>query len=259
VGDGDLSGLNIAVRSDSPVRARFGVLRPAPNTTMAADLNRLSVPGVDLRYGALSMGTGQMANDVEHAAVLGAARASIEAAVAEVRPFDPTCLIMGLTIETFWGGVAGCASTTAYLRTLIDGRPVVTGPAACLAALQQIGARRIGVITPYQPAADTEVRRYFVEAGFDVVALVSLAASTVTDIAAINASDIHTAVRAVALPGVEAIIQCGTNLRVLDQIERIEAETGRPLLAMNAVTYWHALRISGIADRLDGFGAVLRA
>lgn len=241
------------------LRARIGVLRPAPNTTLAADLSRLAAPGVELCYGTLSIGAGQMADDAEHAEVLAAARASIETAVTEVMSYAPTCLLMGLTIETFWGAVAGSAATTDYLRGLVGGRPVATGSAACLQALQQLGARRIGVITPYQPAADAEVRRYFVESGIDVVALESLAATSVTAIAAISAADIRAAIRLVAQPGVDAIVQCGANLSVLGLIEEIEAETGRPLLAMNAVTYWHALRLSGIADRLDGYGAVLRA
>jgi len=31
----------------------------------------------------------------------------------------------------------------------------------------------------------------------------------------------------------------------------------RPLLAINSAIYWHALRESGITDRLAGFGPLL--
>jgi maleate isomerase len=33
---------------------------------------------------------------------------------------------------------------------------------------------------------------------------------------------------------------------------------GKPVLAINAATYWWALRRNGIADPIDGFGALLR-
>ncbi len=31
----------------------------------------------------------------------------------------------------------------------------------------------------------------------------------------------------------------------------------KPVLAVNAVTYWHALRSGGIADQMNGFGQLL--
>ena len=33
---------------------------------------------------------------------------------------------------------------------------------------------------------------------------------------------------------------------------------GKPVLAINTATYWWALRRNGIADPVDGFGALLR-
>ena len=32
---------------------------------------------------------------------------------------------------------------------------------------------------------------------------------------------------------------------------------GKPVIAINTATYWHALRANGIADRLAGFGRLL--
>jgi len=32
---------------------------------------------------------------------------------------------------------------------------------------------------------------------------------------------------------------------------------GKPVLAINAITIWHALRNNGIADRIRGFGTLL--
>src|SRR4051812_6262765 len=88
-------------------RACIAALVPETNETLAADMARMAVPGVTVRYGTLAMGGGQMANDAEQQDMLGAVRASIELAIGEILPHDPTALLMGLSIETFQGGVAG--------------------------------------------------------------------------------------------------------------------------------------------------------
>jgi maleate isomerase len=38
-----------------------------------------------------------------------------------------------------------------------------------------------------------------------------------------------------------------------------EAELGKPVLATNPVTYWHALRRAGISDRVAGAGRLFAA
>jgi maleate isomerase len=39
---------------------------------------------------------------------------------------------------------------------------------------------------------------------------------------------------------------------------QMEAERARPVLAINACIYWHALRANGIADRIAGWGGLLQ-
>ena len=53
---------------------------------------------------------------------------------------------------------------------------------------------------------------------------------------------------------VDAVVQVGTNLCMLRLAATLEEELGKPVIAINAATYWHALRVNGIEDRLDGFG-----
>ena len=40
-------------------------------------------------------------------------------------------------------------------------------------------------------------------------------------------------------------------------IEELEKEFGRPIVSVNAATYWYALRRHGNADSLPGFGQLL--
>lgn len=56
---------------------------------------------------------------------------------------------------------------------------------------------------------------------------------------------------------VEAIVQVGTNLAAIKTCAEAERWLGKPVLAINAVTYWDALRRGGIADRIAGCGSTL--
>jgi maleate isomerase len=56
---------------------------------------------------------------------------------------------------------------------------------------------------------------------------------------------------------VDAIVQVGTNLAAIEICAEAERWLGKPVLAINAITYWDALRRSGIDDRVQGYGSVL--
>ena len=56
---------------------------------------------------------------------------------------------------------------------------------------------------------------------------------------------------------VDAIVQVGTNLSMVRLAAAAELWLGKPVIAINTATYWHALRTNGIADRMEGFGRLL--
>ncbi|MGJ8686573.1 MAG: maleate cis-trans isomerase family protein, partial [Spongiibacteraceae bacterium] len=56
---------------------------------------------------------------------------------------------------------------------------------------------------------------------------------------------------------VDLILQAGTNLHFVELAAQLEQELGKPVLAINAITFWHALRNNGIPDRIKGFGSLL--
>jgi maleate isomerase len=55
----------------------------------------------------------------------------------------------------------------------------------------------------------------------------------------------------------DALIQVGTNLSMVRLAAAAELWLGKPVIAVNAATYWHALRAFGIKDKIAGFGRLL--
>ncbi|WP_411104254.1 hypothetical protein [Streptomyces sp. cmx-4-9] len=238
-------------------RAVFGVIVPSTNTVVEHDYWGARIPGVAYRAGSMHIADPVMGSDGDFEALLGQIRASIDVAVRDVLTAEPDRMVMGMSAETFWGGVAGNAAFERRLRER-TGLPVTTGASSCRAALQALGCRRIAVFSPYQPVADREVGRYFTEAGFDVAAISGLRCRTAMDIARVGPARILEMVGALDDPSVEAIVQVGTNLSFVAQADALESELGKPVVAINAATLWHALREHGLDDRVRGAGCLLR-
>jgi maleate isomerase len=56
---------------------------------------------------------------------------------------------------------------------------------------------------------------------------------------------------------IDAILQVGTNLSMVRLAAAAELFLGKPVVAINTATWWHALRANGIHDKLDGFGRLM--
>jgi maleate isomerase len=136
------------------------------------------------------------------------------------------------------------------------GVPVVMGSAAVNAAAKAYGGiKKIGIITPYMPVGDAQVRKYFEDVGYEVVHLVGLKSPSPMMIAHESPQILKRAAIAVS-EGVDAIIQCGTNLAFAKVAAQCEFWLEKPVIAINTATYWHALRSMGMNDKLEGYGAL---
>ncbi|MFC9971116.1 arylmalonate decarboxylase [Spirillospora sp. NPDC127200] len=238
-------------------RAVFGVVVPSTNTVVEHDYWKAGVPGVAYRAGSMYIPDPAIADDDGFRALLGQIRASIDTAVRDVLTAEPERLVMGMSAETFWGGVEGNAAFERRMRER-SGLPVTTGASSCRAALRHLGCRRISVFSPYQPVADAEVGRFFTEAGFDIAAITGLRCPTAMDIARVPQDRLREVVAELDGPGIEAIVQVGTNLSFVALADRLEGELGKPVVAINAATLWHALRDHGFDDKVQGAGVLLR-
>jgi maleate isomerase len=196
-------------------------------------------------------------SDESFEALLGQIRMSIATAIRDVMTAKPDYLLMGMSAETFWGGVEGNAAFIERVSQLAGGLAVSTGASACRAALESLDVRRIAVFSPYQKIADQQVTTYFTEAGFDVVNVTGLRCPTATAIAEVTQETIRKTLLQIDGPDVEAIVQVGTNLSFLTMAAEAERWLGKPVLSINSVTLWHALRACGINDKFYGFGRIL--
>jgi maleate isomerase len=238
-------------------RRKFGVIAPSTNTIVEPDFYAMAVPGVTSHFSRIHIRNQDLSDDANFENLLVQIRAEMGFACERVLTCEPDYMVMGMSAETFWGGVEGNREFVAQIKE-ITGLEVATGAEACERALKMYGARKIGVVTPYQPVGDANVVRFFGEIGFEVTAIEGLKCPTAVSIAHVTEDELRAAILEVNAPDVDAIVQCGTNLSMVRLADEAERWLGKPVIAINAATWWMALRENGIKDKVFGAGSLLR-
>ncbi len=238
-------------------RSKIGIVVPSTNTTVQPETDRMRPNGVTNHIGRIHVPDLPLTSDAEFEAMVDSIGPDLFGAVDRVMTCKPGHLLMGMSIPTFWGGRTGGEALKARLQARA-GVPVSMGSAACIDALARFPAvTRIGILTPYQPIGDAHVARYFTDHGYEVAAVASLKRLSEVQIAHATDADIRDGLKDLAAAGTHAIVQVGTDLAAVDIADEAERWLGIPVIAINAATYWSALRLSGIPDRFSGHGLLL--
>jgi maleate isomerase len=237
-------------------RKRIGIIVPSTNTTVGPECELFRVPGVTCHTGRVTIKERPLNTQeafFEHMTMM---REGMGAAIDQIMTAGLDHLIIGIALETFWGGVAAADKLQAELAERA-GVGVTMGSTAAVAALKQFAAHRIAVLTPHQPRGDEIVRAYMTEAGFEVVRLKGLACKSPRLIAQVPLGEIRATLRKLDGNDVDALLQVGTALPTVAIAAEAERWLGKPVLAINTVSYWDAIRRCGIEDRVLGLGRIL--
>jgi len=237
-------------------RKKFGVVAPSTNTAVQPEYDSMRPPGVTNHFGRIHIPNDPISSDDDFNQLMVNIRTAMLEAIDRVMTCEPDYLILGMSSETFWDGLEG----SMRLREKVEahaGIGVAMGSDASQAALRALGdIKRIGVITPYMPLGDGQVRRFFTDCGFEVVRLKGLCCASPVAIAHVSEHTLRAAILEVNGPDVDAVIQVGTNLIMTRLAAMAEFWLEKPVLAINTATYWYALRQNGIDDRIAGFGSL---
>ena len=237
-------------------RGRIAIVVPSTNTACQPESEQLRPPGVTNHVGRISIKERPLTTEQAFMEHVQAMRDGMRTAIDPVITCQPTHMIMGVALEAFWGGVRAADELQAELAQR-GGIGVSMGSTATVAALHKLGAKSIAVLTPHQPRGDEQVRRYFEEAGFRIPRLIGLKCASPVLIAHTTPQQVIAGLRELDGDDIDAIVQVGTNLAAIRLCAEAERWLDKPVLAINAITYWDALRRSGIEDRLRGYGCVL--
>ena len=238
-------------------RRKFGVLGPSTNTIVQPDFDDLRPQGVTNHYSRIVVQNAQaVSNESFHAGTMEISDNTLDA-VHGVLTCSPDYLVMGMSAVTFYGGAEGGRKWRENIEAA-SGLKLSTGSESLAAALKTLGnIKRIAFVSPYFPVANDEVRRFLSDYGYETVRDTCLQCPSWTAIAEVQESTLVQELKELDGDDVDALIQVGTNLSMMKLAASAEQWLQKPVIAINAATYWHALRANGIEDRIKGFGKLL--
>ncbi len=238
-------------------RAKFGVLGPSTNTTVQPEMDDMRPEGVTNHYSRIIVDNASaISNDTFLKGTQLIDQGTVDA-VKGVMTCAPDYLVMGMSAITFYGGAKGAETWQSNIEEVAGVKSSI-GSVSVVEAFKAIGGiKKVAFLSPYYPVANDEVRNFLSDYGYEAVADHPFQAPTWTAIAEITNKQVREVVAQMDDDSVDAILQVGTNLSMARLAGKLELELGKPVIAINTATYWHALRTYGITDKVSGFGRLL--
>ncbi|WP_052210854.1 aspartate/glutamate racemase family protein [Rhizobium rhizogenes] len=225
---------------------RLGMLAPSSNTVLEPETAKLLPTDGSVTSHVSRLRVVQISDDAsslqqfEIEPVLAAADLLADAAVDLILWNGTAASWLGFDRDRQW--VEAIEARTGIRTT--------TAVIAINEALQRIGARRIGLVTPYVEALERRIIANYSGIGIDVAAAVRNNLTENTAYAAIKPREIANMVREVALTPVDAIVILCTNLAGSSIAPALSLELGVPVLDSVRVAIEHSLVFLGERPRV---------
>ena len=218
-----------------------GLMVPANNTTMEPELLAWLPEGSSCRTVRIPRGKGMLTPDT-----LPAYLAETMTLAKELRDPDIDIIVYGCTAAGFMAGPARDADVAMQIAAATKKR-VVTTASSMNAALKDLDAYRIGLITPYLDDVNERLKTFLHEAGITVEAFFSFRATTTDDLAAITGQEIADRAREIMYPWLDAFFIACSQLPTHAIIPELERDLQMPVWSSIRAAAWQAQRTAAAA------------
>jgi maleate cis-trans isomerase len=212
----------------------LGVLTPQANTTVEPEFSVLLPPATAMLTARL-VSTRPSLNDRLRDYVAGLDQTCAQFANAPLGALAFAC-----TGSSYLVGPEAEDAAVARLSARV---PFITAGRAVCEAFAALGAKRIGLVSPYPPDLTEASTAYWAARGFEVARIVSIATpgAAFHRIYALAEGDASAALAAMKGAGAEAIILLGTGMPSLGAILAQPDVEGAPVISCNLALMWRAM------------------
>ncbi len=234
-----------------PIRARIGVIVPSVNTVVEPWFSAVCPPGVTLHAARMFLD-----NNLTSESLVRMDRDEGLRAVKQIMSCKPASVAYCCTASSIVQGLEYDGRLNHELNHAA-GVPAFTATLGIIEALHAVGAKRIAVCSPYTKAIDDAEHVFFSAAGFDILGSAHLGIADAFALADPTPDDIYALWKKSWHADADASLITCLNMNSQEVIERIEAESGKPVITSTQATLWKLLRAAGVQDRIEGFGTLL--
>jgi maleate isomerase len=246
-------------------RHRIGLMVPSSNTTMETELPSLlrarerKRPQDNFTFHAARL----RLEDVTPEA-LRAMNAQTQRATTELADLRPNVVATACLVAIMAQGPRHHHVVQAEIESILAREdapaPVVSSAGALVDALHALGARRIGMVTPYLKGLTSLVAAYIEDAGIEVGDALSLEVSDNRAVAALDPEDLKTHWKRLDLRNCDALVLSAcVQMPSLSAIEEVDRQSGLPTLSAATATTWAILRVLNLEPVVPGAGQLLRS
>jgi maleate cis-trans isomerase len=226
--------------SGKPVdtQARIGLIIPSGNTLTERQFNHYTPAEVGIHVARLRM-TGKFRKPLEELK-----RPLTEAAEA-LSDIKPSVMVFHCTANSMENGVAHERAIVEIVERA-SGCPTLTTAQAITQAFDHCGIKKLVLISPYVKATNQLEVNYLTEMGYTVLHEQGLALES-QGYSAITPQRWIEVVRENTRTHADGYFLSCTNTQMIDAIENLEAELGKPVVNSNQATLWACLKFLGIS------------
>jgi maleate isomerase len=238
-------------RLGAVTRTRLGVIVPSVNTVVEPWFARVCPIGVTVHAARMFLD-----NNLTPESLVRMDREDGLPAVKQIMSCKPAAVAYCCTASSIVQGLEYDGKLNHEL-TQAAGVPAFTATSGIIEALRAVGAKKISVCSPYTKVIDDAEHEFFSAAGFDIVGGAHLGIADSFKLADPTADGIYALWKKSWHADAEASLITCLNMNSQDVIERIEAESGKPVITSTQATLWKLMRAAGVADPIQGFGRLL--
>ncbi len=229
---------------------RIGLLVPSSNSTVEVEFYRALPPDVSLHVARLPI------TQVNPESIAGMAD-SLETEAKKLASADVDVIVLGAAAPSFLKGM-GYDREMSQRIARATGKPATTASTALLQSLAALGASRVALGTAYSTTVNDIAIAFLRANAIDVVKAECLGYVDNLEIGHLDVQSAYDLGRRIACPEAQAIVFLCTNWQSMAIIDRLERDTGLPVLSSAQFSIWAGLKTIGYSARIDGYGRLLR-
>jgi maleate cis-trans isomerase len=229
---------------------RIGLLVPSSNTTVETEFFHALPDDVTLHTARLFLSTIApesilaMVEDMENQAKLLATA-------------DVDVIALGATAPSFLNGLGYDRELIAKIEAA-TGKKATTTSTALVEAIRHFGVTRVALGSAYTQRVNDIAKSFLQASGIEVTDVKGLSLTDNLVVGRLGASTAYDLALQLDRSDAEAIVLSCTNWKTMEVIERLERETGKPVITTTQATVWAALRAVGHSQGVAGYGRLLR-
>ena len=136
--------------------------------------------------------------------------------------------------------IIGEENVAAAIHSVLPKVKITNPLSAVKAHLKHLGAKRIGLLTPYEPQVSQAMADHLEKEGFEISSFGSFHEKEEAKVTRISRQSILDAIQEIGSGDqCDVVFASCTNLRTLDLLEQAAQKIGKPVISSNSALAWH--------------------